>query len=769
MPNITIRHDSQITDGMKFSFRTPCNCTEVDGLTVKYRDDENNEVSKTFVFADTCGENITGLGNLFVAGVMVEVLLDVTNGRAFILNSATNFYTTAQTDELLLEKANSDNVYTKEEANEKIRTFATAYAKETENAIFYDAEVEEDITGDLTIEADKFYTTALVKANVPNNGLSCTSLISVKSGDKFKITATYGYNCPLVAEFDSTQTMVSYSVTASAATVATDYEYTVPENVSYIAINTRDTRYNPIKVIRFVKDDVKKHIETLEKSAEITNTMPIVATNQVADKGSWTATGGTLTLDGNKAVITADKSNGRVAVNTTFGEYSQGDTVFFKMNVKAPWGVGGTVTNNTPLIKMFINSSTGMKYAVDNATALADIEHNDYYGNITFDGEMNTSPLTIGVQYNSVDRIPDNAQIEIGNIVVVNLTKVFGLGNEPTAEEFYSLLDGFENKYFEGEANLFSASANFRRIYKEYKSSLLTEDITVTVGKGGDFETLNGAINYLSSFYPTYKKGGIKAYINILAGTVINEQIYASQIDLQYITIVAEAGADNTETITIDGENYTFVIVPVDASGFGVTANAHDSRGNFPFIAGENGAKLPTINCVFRLMPETVESGKSICGMLCNRGSDGVVLVASGFDGFNDGVIANNESSITIREGISRNMTRWGVHARHNGEVSARSCVCTNCGIGACADRVADLDVREATLDGSTVAIECNNISRANANGCHANNCGTEGGYVVMVSGGGFANCGSLETTGCVGTLYNVETNTLSANGIIFN
>jgi hypothetical protein len=113
-------------------------------------------------------------------------------------------------------------------------------------------------------------------------------------------------------------------------------------------------------------------------------------------------------------------------------------------------------------------------------------------------------------------------------------------------------------------------------------------------------------------------------------------------------------------------------------------------------------------------------------------------------------------------------MTRWGVHARHNGEVSARSCICTNCGVAACADRVADLDVREATLDGSAVAIECNNISRANANGCHAKNCGTEGGYVVMVSGGGFANCGSLETTGSLGTVYNINTNTLTANGIIF-
>ena len=44
-------------------------------------------------------------------------------------------------------------------------------------------------------------------------------------------------------------------------------------------------------------------------------------------------------------------------------------------------------------------------------------------------------------------------------------------------------------------------------------------------------------------------------------------------------------------------------------------------------------------------------------------------------------------------------MTRWGVHARHNGEVSARSCVCTNCGIAACADRVAVTDALQVVTN----------------------------------------------------------------------
>ena len=627
------------------------------------------------------------------------------------------------------------------------------------DAVFYD-EIETDITDTLTIENGYYYNKVFQKAS--QNNMACTNIIPVKSGDKFKISAMYGYYAVLIAEFDKGNTMISYTGQVDGQqAVATDYEYTVPNGVSGIAVSTRDTKYNPIKVIKIAKENVKNRIETLENLSELS----LVATNQTAPQSEWTATGGALTFEGDTAIVTADKSVVRVGVNAKFGEYKNGDTLFFKANIKAPWGFGGTEQQNKPAITMWVNTSTGLKFVVAQNTPLSDIEKNDYYGNIAFDCDPNGNPLLCSVQYNNVNVIPTNAQIEVKDIVVVNLTKIFGAGNEPTAEEFYSLLNCFENKYFEGEKNLFSASANLRRIYNDYKSTLLTEDITVTVGANGDFETLNGAISYLSSFYPAYKKGGIKCYIKILEGTVINEQIFANQIDLQYITIIADG---NTETISIDGTSYTMNIVDVDATGFKHTANAHDARGNYPFIAGENAAKLPTIGCVFRLMPETVEEGKTICGMLCNRGSEGVVLAASGFDGFNDGVIANNESSITIREGISRNMTRWGVHARHNGEVSARSCVCTNCGIGACADRVADCDVREAVLNGSKVAIECNNISRVNANGCHAQNCGTNGGYVVTISGGGIANCGSLDTAGYVGTLYNTATNTLSAGGIIF-
>jgi hypothetical protein len=602
--------------------------------------------------------------------------------------------------------------------------------------------IETDITDSLDVEMGFYYSKDIANVGKATGTAAegCTGLIPVQEGDFFKITSTYGYFRILVAEFDSEQTYISYNGQVDGQYITVNgYEYTVPSGVSYIAINNVSQSSRPMSVKKCEPVTIKEELSKLKE--EVTG-LSIYAENGIVGGNfskldGWAAVGGTLSASNGAGIVTADKSGYRVGISAKFGEYEQGDKVFFKANILAPYGEGGSTQQNQVYIDIYNNSSTGLKYAVQNRL-VADLERRDYYGVIEFDGAYFVAPTFFIATYINAQYIPNGAKVEFRDIMGVNLTKAFGAGNEPTADEFYALLDGFDNRWFDGEVDLFSPEAEARRIYD---GSALTKDIIVTVGKNGDFLTLNGAIEHLSHYYPVYKKGGINCNIKILAGTVINEQIYANQIDLQYITITAEAGDNNTETISIDGVSHTMVIVDVDASGFGVTANAHDARGNYPFIAGENAAKLPTIGCLFRLLPDTVEEGKTVCGMLCNRGSEGVVLAASGFDGFNDGCIANNESSITIREGVSRNMTRWGVHARHNGEVSARSCVCTNCGIAAYADRVADLDVREAVLDGSTVAIMGFNTSRVNANGANITGGGSNSEALIQANGGSVVNC----------------------------
>lgn len=255
--------------------------------------------------------------------------------------------------------------------------------------------------------------------------------------------------------------------------------------------------------------------------------------------------------------------------------------------------------------------------------------------------------------------------------------------------------------------------------------------VELTVGANGDYQTLNAAFTAITEKYPVYAQGGLTVNIKILSGTTINEQIAVQKADFTYVTITAEDS-----------------FVPVNVDGFTTQGlNAHDLRtpNNGALIGGENGAGLPCVGCVFKVVQNTDDL--KIVGYFANRSSKGVVLGASGFDGFYDGVISNNESSVTIREGIARNCTRYGVHARHNGEVSARSADLTNCGIGAYADRVANLDAREADCSGCTQAVVAYHASQICAAGTHCTGGGAGGGQGTLIGSqsGSIIDCNGFE------------------------
>lgn len=93
MANISVVLEKPISDGSKLKFRTPCESTLIEGLEVKTPSKDGiGTVIKKFVFKDAHGAELCGFGNLFVGGVLIEVLLDVTHGVAFIQNADTNSY-----------------------------------------------------------------------------------------------------------------------------------------------------------------------------------------------------------------------------------------------------------------------------------------------------------------------------------------------------------------------------------------------------------------------------------------------------------------------------------------------------------------------------------------------------------------------------------------------------------------------------------------------------------------------------------------------------
>jgi hypothetical protein len=92
MAQIRIDLAEPLLDGMDIKFKAPCDCTAVTGMVVYYPSADETIADKSFVFKDTHGNVLTGQGNLFMKNTYVKVIVDTTNGIAYIQNADTNGY-----------------------------------------------------------------------------------------------------------------------------------------------------------------------------------------------------------------------------------------------------------------------------------------------------------------------------------------------------------------------------------------------------------------------------------------------------------------------------------------------------------------------------------------------------------------------------------------------------------------------------------------------------------------------------------------------------
>ncbi len=87
MANIKVVSDRPLFDGIAITFKAPCECSAVDGLTVTY-----HNISRSFSFRDAHGNDLTNIGNLFEENAYVKAVLDTENGYAYLQNADTNAY-----------------------------------------------------------------------------------------------------------------------------------------------------------------------------------------------------------------------------------------------------------------------------------------------------------------------------------------------------------------------------------------------------------------------------------------------------------------------------------------------------------------------------------------------------------------------------------------------------------------------------------------------------------------------------------------------------
>ena len=92
MSKIRIDLETALINGQPLTFQSPADCSQITGLIVYYPEG-NGTTSKDFKFVDAHGVDVgSGTISLFAENVLVKVVLDTDQGKAYVQNADTNAY-----------------------------------------------------------------------------------------------------------------------------------------------------------------------------------------------------------------------------------------------------------------------------------------------------------------------------------------------------------------------------------------------------------------------------------------------------------------------------------------------------------------------------------------------------------------------------------------------------------------------------------------------------------------------------------------------------
>ena len=257
------------------------------------------------------------------------------------------------------------------------------------------------------------------------------------------------------------------------------------------------------------------------------------------------------------------------------------------------------------------------------------------------------------------------------------------------------------------------------------KADIKSTNITVNVGAGQTYTTINQALEYLSGFYPMYKKSGVTATINLKAGFIMAEQVLVSGIDLGWITIVGE----NAETIITH------------------TALTTSFNTAYPVFGVDKGGASPVIGQLFRFNVEKVGGSKHGL-MTFGAGSSANVLSGKGFIGAGTyGILAQTGSTVAANGANCSNAGTHGIYAYNGSTVNAMTANCSNAGVNGILAET-----------GSTVV----------ANGAIIQNQTTVSARIAVQYGGSHISANGVITTGGTAPVFSQTVNTLTQFGIIY-
>lgn len=252
----------------------------------------------------------------------------------------------------------------------------------------------------------------------------------------------------------------------------------------------------------------------------------------------------------------------------------------------------------------------------------------------------------------------------------------------------------------------------------------IAESITYTVGSGGDYSTINEALEYVSSIFPLYSQAGIEVTLQLLSGFVMSEQVIVNNIDLSFVTIES---VDATVTITRSSLTQSIGL---------------DSYGTMYPAFGAVGGKIPNINTNFSMDSSGTATARAFMFVTGPGGS---------------GIVADSAGCVSVST-----TTQYGLICNSGGMIYSSGAVVTGFETNVRVDPGGDFVAYGADFSGAGYNGAYCAGGFMSVRGCDCQNGGSPSSNDIRVSLGGTVLAGSA-TGGLSQTA-----NTIAATGIIF-
>lgn len=275
----------------------------------------------------------------------------------------------------------------------------------------------------------------------------------------------------------------------------------------------------------------------------------------------------------------------------------------------------------------------------------------------------------------------------------------------------------------------------------------LTSSISVTVGAGGKYATINAALEYLTKRFPIYKKGGVTAAITLKTGFIMREQVAVRGMNLNWIIISSEDAE-----VTID---HTYLTTTYGDGVYPAFSAIYD--GTLPFIntlftfgAGTYGTLTGTNRCFLYLAQESSAVIQPAKGVKYSPAIGCLVARGSSLTATSSIVSHSGTTNIKTIMNSSATMDAATVTYALDTNIHAEAC-CTvgfNSGVGTYATSKGIFADNGSTISASAANVRKDGVSDQTTD-------------AVIVNGSFISANGMLGGT-------SVTINTLSQNGVIF-